>query len=36
MAHWNEVAVTSEGVELLNEMMAGHPLKLTSAYGGYC
>lgn len=34
MAHWHDVAVTSEGVAMLNEMMAGHPLQLTSAYGG--
>lgn len=34
MAHWHDVAVTSDGVGMLNEMMAGHHLQLTSAYGG--
>ena len=34
MAHWHDVAVTNDGVAMLNEMMAGKKLCLTSAYGG--
>lgn len=34
MTHWHDVAVTNDGVAMLNEMMAGHHLRLTSAYGG--
>lgn len=34
MAHWSEAAVTREGIAMLNEMMAGRKLRLTSAYGG--
>lgn len=34
MAHWDNAAVTREGIVLLNEMMAGHELILTRACGG--
>ena len=34
MAHWRDVAVTKDGIKMLNEMMAGCQLRLTSAYGG--
>lgn len=34
MAHWQEAAVTNDGVEMLNEWMAGRTIKVVSAYGG--
>ena len=34
MAHWTKAAVTNEGVKMLNEMMAGRFLTVTSASGG--
>ncbi len=34
MAHWKEAAVTNDGVEMLNEWMAGRKITITSAYGG--
>ena len=34
MAHWKDAVVTNDGVEMLNEWMAGRYVKVTSAYGG--
>ncbi len=34
MAHWREAVVTRDGIDMLNEMMAGRKLTLTAAYGG--
>ena len=34
MAHWKDAAVTNDGVEMLNEWMAGRFIRITSAYGG--
>ena len=34
MAHWKDTAVTNEGVEMLNEWMAGRNIKVVAAYGG--
>lgn len=34
MAHWKDAVVTNDGVEMLNEWMAGRYIKVTSAYGG--
>ena len=34
MAHWKDAAVTNDGVEMLNEWMAGRKITITSAYGG--
>ncbi len=34
MAHWDEASVTKSGTKMLNEMMAGYGLNLTSARGG--
>ena len=34
MAHWQDAAVTNDGVEMLNEWMAGRSIKVVSAYGG--
>ncbi len=34
MAHWQDAAVTNDGVEMLNEWMAGRNIKVVSAYGG--
>lgn len=34
MAHWKNAAVTNDGVEMLNEWMAGRSIRITSAYGG--
>lgn len=34
MAHWTDAVVTNDGVEMLNEWMAGRSIKVTSAYGG--
>lgn len=34
MAHWKDAAVTNEGVEMLNEWMAGRTIKVVAAYGG--
>ena len=34
MAHWKEAAVTNEGVEMLNEWMAGRKITIVAAYGG--
>ncbi len=34
MAHWKDAAVTNEGVEMLNEWMAGRKITIVAAYGG--
>ena len=34
MAHWKEAAVTNEGVEMLNEWMAGRKITIVAAFGG--
>ena len=34
MAHWKEAAVTNEGVEMLNEWMAGRKISIVAAFGG--
>ncbi len=34
MAHWQDAAVTNDGVEMLNEWMAGRSIEVVSAYGG--
>ena len=34
MAHWKDAAVTNDGVEMLNEWMAGRKITIVSAYGG--
>ena len=34
MSHWKDAAVTNDGVEMLNEWMAGRFIRITSAYGG--
>jgi len=34
MAHWKDTAVTDDGVEMLNEWMAGRKISITDAYGG--
>lgn len=34
MAHWKDAAVTNEGVEMLNEWMAGRKITVVAAYGG--
>jgi len=34
MAHWSVGTVTNEGVEMLNEWMAGRFITITGAYGG--
>ncbi len=34
MAHWKDTAVTNEGVEMLNEWMAGRKITVVAAYGG--
>ncbi len=34
MAHWKDAAVTNDGVELLNEWMAGRKITIVAAYGG--
>lgn len=34
MAHWKDAAVTNDGVEMLNEWMAGRSIKIVAAYGG--
>lgn len=34
MAHWKEAAVTNDGVEMLNEWMAGRKITIVAAYGG--
>lgn len=34
MAHWKDAAVTNDGVEMLNEWMAGRTIKVVAAYGG--
>ena len=34
MAHWQDAAVTNDGVEMLNEWMAGRKITIVSAYGG--
>ena len=34
MAHWKDAAVTNEGVEMLNEWMAGRKICIVTAFGG--
>ena len=34
MAHWKDAAVTNEGVEMLNEWMAGRKIAVVAAFGG--
>ena len=34
MAHWKDAAVTNEGVEMLNEWMAGRKITVVAAFGG--
>ena len=34
MAHWKDAAVTNEGVEMLNEWMAGRKITIVAAFGG--
>lgn len=34
MAHWKDAAVTNDGVEMLNEWMAGRKITVVAAYGG--
>ena len=34
MAHWKDAAVTNEGVEMLNEWMAGRHITVVAAFGG--
>jgi len=34
MAHWKDAAVTNEGVEMLNEWMAGRKICIVAAFGG--
>jgi len=34
MAHWKDAAVTNDGVEMLNEWMAGRKITIVAAYGG--
>ena len=34
MAHWKDAVVTNDGVEMLNEWIAGKSITVTSAYGG--
>lgn len=34
MAHWKDAAVTNEGVEMLNEWMAGRKISIVAAFGG--
>lgn len=34
MAHWKDAAVTNEGVEMLNEWMAGRKICVVAAFGG--
>lgn len=34
MSHWKDAAVTNEGVEMLNEWMAGRKITIVSACGG--
>ncbi|WP_300765588.1 hypothetical protein, partial [uncultured Oscillibacter sp.] len=34
MAHWKEAAVTNDGVEMLNEWMAGRKITIVAAFGG--
>ena len=34
MAHWKDTAVTNDGVEMLNEWMAGRKITIVAAYGG--
>ena len=34
MAHWKDAVVTNEGVEMLNEWMAGRKITIVAAYGG--
>ena len=34
MGHWKDAAVTNDGVEMLNEWMAGRKITIVSAYGG--
>ena len=34
MAHWKDAAVTNDGVEMLNEWMAGRKITIVAAFGG--
>lgn len=34
MAHWKNAVVTNEGVEMLNEWMAGRKISIVAAFGG--
>lgn len=34
MSHWKDAAVTNDGVEMLNEWMAGRKITIVAAYGG--
>ena len=34
MAHWKDAAVTNDGVEMLNEWMAGRKITVVAAFGG--
>lgn len=34
MAHWKDAAITNDGVEMLNEWMAGRKITIVAAYGG--
>lgn len=34
MAHWKDAAVTNDGVEMLNEWMAGRRITVVAAFGG--
>ena len=34
MAHWKDAAVTNDGVEMLNEWMAGRHITVVAAFGG--
>ena len=34
MSHWENAAVTDAGVDMLNDLLAGRKLTITSAWGG--